>query len=86
VRDIGYSILPLPHADVQECGRIVTSRQLQRGFNLTQNTEHRKFLERMPIYRSLADQVTVSQGQPHEIAYSILTELVTVPFLKKNAC
>ncbi|MEM7240764.1 MAG: shikimate kinase [Pseudomonadota bacterium] len=84
VRGIGYSILPLPHANVQECTRIVVSRQLQRGFNLSQDTEQKKFLKRLPIYRTLADQVTVSQGVPAETACSIYKEMVNARALQAD--
>ncbi|WP_300074368.1 shikimate kinase [uncultured Ruegeria sp.] len=75
VRKEGFSILLLPHADPDECAKIVAIRQAQRGLSLRQEIEHSKFLARLPVYRSLADQVTVFQGQPEGGALSIFTEL-----------
>ncbi|MCF4119141.1 hypothetical protein JMK10_20935, partial [Rhodovulum sulfidophilum] len=51
------------------------SRQVQRGLNLREEIERPKFLERLPVYRSLADQVTVIQGTPEKSAKAIFVQL-----------
>lgn len=71
----GHSVLLLPHADPDKCADIVVFRQVQRGFNLREEIERPKFLERLPVYRSLADQVTVIEGTPEESARAIFDQL-----------
>lgn len=75
VKKNGHSVLLLPHADPVECANIVVSRQVQRGLNLRPEIERPKFLERLPVYRSLADQVTVFRGAPEEAANVIFAQL-----------
>ena len=71
----GHSVLLLPHADPDECADIIVSRQVQRGLNLREEIERPKFLGRLPVYMSLADQVTVIQGTPEESARAIFGQL-----------
>ncbi|MEO9515273.1 MAG: shikimate kinase [Paracoccaceae bacterium] len=75
VKGKGYSVLLLPHAEDDECVKIVAARQVQRGLNLRHEIEHPKFLARLPVYRSFADQVTVFQGAPKDAAHSIFAAL-----------
>nr|WP_170418441.1 shikimate kinase [Ruegeria atlantica] len=75
VKKVGYSVLLLPHADPDQCATIVVTRQVRRGLNLRPEIERPKFLERLPVYRSLADQVTVFQGRPEGAAHSIFAQL-----------
>lgn len=75
VKKTGHSVLLLPSADPDECANIIVSRQVQRGLNLSEEIERPKFLERLPVYRSLADQVTVFQGTPEEVANAISAQM-----------
>ena len=75
VKEKGHSVLILPHADPNECSSIVVSRQLKRGINLQREIERPKFLQRLPVYKSLADQVIVYRGSPKGAANAILAQL-----------
>ena len=71
----GSSVLLLPHENPNECAKIVVNRQMQRGLNLRSETELPKFLARLPIYQSLADQIVVYQGTPNNAAKAIHNQL-----------
>ncbi|WP_298938081.1 shikimate kinase [uncultured Ruegeria sp.] len=75
VKKKGHSVLLLSHSDPDDCAKIVVARQVGRGLNLRQEIELPKFLARLPVYLSLADQVTVFRGRPEGAAHSIFTQL-----------
>ena len=75
VKKKGHSVLLLPNANLGECTTIVVSRQLQRGLNLREEIERTKFLKRLSVYKSLADQVTIYEGTPESAARAIFAQL-----------
>lgn len=74
-REMGTSIMPLPHHAEIEAANIVAKRQAQRGLGLNVVKEREKFLSRIDIYREIADRTAIYTGDPSQAANKMLEVL-----------
>lgn len=75
LKDLGLSILLLPSKSLDESTKIVVNRQLSRGFDLKEDREKTKFIQRFPIYKELGDIKIFSHDKPEIIAEQMKKEI-----------
>jgi len=68
IQEQGISILLLPSDSLEESTEIVIKRQLSRGFDLNEEREKEKFIQRFKIYREYGDIKIFSHDTPEIIA------------------
>ena len=68
LKELGISVLLLPSESLDEGVEIVVKRQLSRGFDLKEDREKTKFIQRFPIYKKLGDIKIFSHEKPEIIA------------------
>ncbi|MBL3610581.1 shikimate kinase [Rhodovulum sulfidophilum] len=79
VLSLGPTVLLVPSYNHDTAADIVARRQAGRGFNLIEDKERKKFLERIPVYEPFADIVETSQDAPAEIAERVAQKLSKLP-------
>jgi shikimate kinase len=81
LKELGISVLLLPSESLDESTEIVVKRQLSRGFDLNEDREKAKFVQRFPIYKKLGDIKIFLHEKPEIIAEQMKKEIA---FYGKN--
>jgi shikimate kinase len=75
LKESGISVLLLPSESLYESTQVVVKRQLSRGFDLKEDKEKTKFIQRFSIYKKLGDIKIFSNEKPEIIAGQMKKEI-----------